>query len=208
MMWKIIETIKLTSEWKYTQVINDCNQFRLKNSNVPKAPVGWMTQLELLDNGEFQVFDVQRIYGLVGLRIVTLPKPLFFTNRRLAFKQETKIENNWIIEIQGCCMPSYPIENPPPTNLVASTRKVPKTVTVNPTPTKLLDVNPNRKDVKFASSDKTKIIYLDTDQIVSAASAVDKIDPNSVCVPYIKWTGEWWGISSSGTVTIDIEEYE
>lgn len=206
-MWKSIIAVELETFWKYTPNIEG-TFFRLRHINPPKTPIGWIGQAESIPNTKFlQVFGIQRINGLSNYEIIELPKPIVFETRRLVFRQETKIPNNWIIEVEVANMPSYPLENTPTLNSVAATTKNVTTVAVAATPTLLLAANSLRKNVKFYSADKLKTVYIDTDKVVSNVSAVDKIDPNSVCIPAISWNGEWWGISTSGTVNIEVEEY-
>ena len=206
-MWKSIIAIRIDTFWKFTPEVEG-SFFRLRHINPPKVPMGWIGQAEAIANTNFHLFyQLQRVNGLSVFELIELTKPPIFETRKLAFRQETKAPNNWIIEIEVADMPSYPLETPPITNPVAASIKNVTIVAVGATPTLLLAANPLRKDVKFYSTDKTKTIYIDTDKVVSNTSAVDKIDPNSVCIPIIKWNGEWWGISSSGTVNIEIEEY-
>lgn len=207
-MWKSIIVIKPDATWKFTPLIEG-TYFRLRHIEVPKSPVGWVGQAEVIANTDFhQLFGIQRLNGLSIYEVLECKKPPVFTARKLAFRQETRTPNNWLIEIEVCTVPNYSLDDPTPINQLASSTKIVTTVPVANTSTKLLSANPLRKGVLFVSPDKAKTIYLDTDNIVSFVSAIESLTPSKPqCVPSINWTGEWWEVSTSGTVTITIEEY-
>lgn len=207
-MWKSILVIKLETYWKFTPELEG-QYFRLRHIEPPKVPVGWIGQAEGIANTDFnQLFQIQRLNGLVTYEIIEYKKPAIFQSRKLAFRQELRVLNNWLIEVEASLMPSYSLEDPIPVNQSATTTKNVTTVNVTNTVTKILLANPNRKGVKFYSADKTKNVYLDTDNVVSATSAIESLTPSKpVCVPIILWTGDWYAVSSSGTVSVEIEEY-
>lgn len=207
-MWKSIIAIKLDTFWKFTPDVEG-SFFRLRHINSPKTPIGWIGQAEAIPNTKFlQVFGIQRINGLSNFEILELPKPAIFQTRRLVFRQEPKTPNNWIIEIEVADMPSYSLDDAPLINPSTSSSKTVTTVQVTTTVSKVLSANPNRKGVKFYSADKLKSVYIDTDNVVSVTSAIESVTPNKpVCVPTIPWTGDYYAVSSSGTVSLEIEEY-
>lgn len=185
-MWQSIIAIKLESFWKFTPEVEGA-YFRFRHIEPPKVPLGWVGQAEEILNTNFhQVFDVQRLNGLTGYEIVEYKKPLVFVSRKLAFRQESRTPNNWLIEVEICTMPSYSLDDPTPINQLAINTKNVSTVPVTSTVTKILPANPARKGVKFYSADKSKTIYLDTDNVVSSTSAIESISPSKpVSVPAI-----------------------
>lgn len=208
-MWKSIIVIKLDAAWKFTPKIKG-TYFRLRHINPPRSPVGWIAQAEAIPNTNFHLFyKPERINGLSVFELIELRKPAVFEARKLAFRQEFRTPNDWLIEVEvNVEMPSYSLEDTALVNLSASSRKSVSTVSVANTPTKILEANPNRKGVKFFSLDKLRNIYLDTDSVVNANSAIESLTPNKpISVPSINWVGEWFAISSAGTVSIEVEEY-
>lgn len=209
-MWKSIVVVKVENYWKFTPEINEGKYFRLRHIDPPKAPLGWIGQAEPIVNTNFhQFFQLQRLNGLSVYETLEFEKPPIFTWRKLGFRQETKTPNNWLIEVEvSLLMPSYPLEDAPIINPNAASNKVANKVTVLPTVTKLASANPNRTAIKFYIADKIKSVFIDTDNIVAANSAIESVTPSKpVCVPYVIWTGDWYGISSSGNVDIEVEEY-
>lgn len=207
-MWKSIIVIKLEGFWKFTPEIEG-SWFRLRHIEPPKNPMGWIGQAEPIPNTNFHTYhELQRVNGLSFYESIHFRKPPIFQTRKLAFRQETRTPNNWLIEVEVCTLPSYALDDPLPVNPVAASTKNVTTVPIATTPTKILPVNSQRKGLKFYSGDKQKTIYIDTDNVVSATSAIESLTPSKpVCIPAITWTGEWWGISSAGTVSIEVEEY-
>lgn len=207
-MWKSLIVIKLEGFWKFTPEIEG-SWFRLRHIEPPKNPMGWVGQAEPIPNTSFHTYyEMQRVNGLSFYESVHFKKPPIFQTRKLAFRQETRTPNNWLIEVEVCTLPSYALDDPLPINPTAATTKNVTTVAVAASPTKVLPVNSNRKGIKFYSGDKQKTIYLDTDNVVSATSAIESLTPaKPVSIPFINWTGEWWAISSAGTVSIEVEEY-
>lgn len=207
-MWKSIIVIKLETFWKFTPEIEG-SWFRLRHIEPPKSPVGWVGQAEAIPNTSFHnYYELQRVNGLTFYESIKFKKPPIFTARKLAFRQETRVPNNWLIEVEVCTLPSYSLDDPAPTNPTAAGTKNVTNVPVASTPTKILSANLQRKGVKFFSGDKQKTIYLDTDNVVSATSAIESLTPaKPLCIPAILWTGEWWAISTAGSVTIEVEEY-
>lgn len=207
-MWKSILVVKLENFWKFTPEIQG-RYFRLRHIDPPKAPMGWVGQAEPITNTNYhQFYQIQRINGLSVYETFEYIKPPIFATRKLGFRQQTLVPNNWLIEIEVSLMPSYSLDDAIPVNSSASSSKNTTSVPVLATVTKVLAANPNRKGVKFYSADKLRTIYFDTDNVVNNASAIESITPSKpVCVPTINWTGEWYGISSGGTVTVEVEEY-
>lgn len=207
MTWKSIVVIKLETTWKFTPEIEGL-YFRLRHIEPPKSPMGWIGQAEAIPNTSFHnYYELQRVNGLSFYETVRLKKPPIFASRKLAFRQESKVLNNWLIEVE-VNLASYALDDPAPVNPVASSNKNVTTIPVGATPTKILSANLQRKGIKFYSADKIKTVYLDTDNVVSATSAIESVTPNKpICIPSIMWAGEWWGVSSSGTTNIEVEEY-
>lgn len=212
-MWKSIIVIKPEAAWKFTPEINKGHYFRLRHINPPPSPEGWIAQAEPIPNTNLHLFyQTQRINGLSVYELIKLEKPLIFTWRKLAFRQRFKAgstANDWLIEVEvNTEMPSYPLEDAPVVNPSAASNKVVTKIPVTGTVTKLASANPNWVAIKFYSADKLKSVFIDTDNVVSANSAIESVTPNKpVSVPYIIWTGDWFGISSSGTVEVEVEEY-
>lgn len=208
-MWKSIVVIKLENYWKFTPEIEG-RFFRLRHIDPPKSPVGWIGQAEAIPNTNFhQFFRPQRLNGLSVYETDEYLKPPIFATRKLGFRQQSSSPNNWLIEVEvNLLMPSYPLEDAPVINPSAASNKVTNKVTVLPTVTKLASANPNRTAIKFYIADKFKSVFIDTDNIVAGNSAIESVTPSKpVCVPYVIWTGDWYGICSSGNVEIEVEEY-
>ena len=209
-MWQPLVTFVLSADWLLTPPI-EAHDFRvshrLNNPNKYQV-VASIALAAISESGKAELFKPQRIQPRTELEILQFPAPPKRWRYSLAAKQillPNQSLLNWELEID---MPSYSLDDPVPVNLAASSSKVATVVTVGPTATKILSANPNRKGVKFFSSDKVKTVYLDTDNIVSLSSAIESLTPSkNVCIPTINWLGEWWGIPSSGTVSIEVEEY-
>lgn len=208
MAWTQLSKLILTPDWQLTPVTKGC-YFRFKHSNLPIQPVGWLAQAEIDIDKSIQIFEPSFNLGRALIEIKELKCPAVFSNRCLAFRQDTKTKNNWTVIIEASnIMASYSLDDPAPTNQSASSTKTPFSVPVGATPTKILPANPLRKGVLFISNDKFKTVYLDTDNIVSSTSAIESVTPSKPqCIPNVNWTGEWWGVTSSGSVTITGEEY-
>lgn len=208
-MWKSILVVKLENYWKFTPEIEG-RFFRLRHIDPPKSPVGWIGQAEAIPNTNFhQFFRPQRLNGLSVYETDEYIKPPIFATRKLGFRQQSLSPNNWLIEVEvNLLMPSYPLEDAPVINPNAASNKVTNKVTVLPTATKLASANPNRTAIKFYTADKFKSVFIDTDNVVAANSAIESVTPSKpVCVPYVIWTGDWYGICSSGNVEVEVEEY-
>lgn len=209
-MWQRLCTFILAEDWLLTPPVNS-RQFRVGHrfSNPNKYQVVASIALAAIsETGKAELFKPQRIQPRAELEILQFPVPPQGWRYSLAAKQiilPNQALLNWELEID---MPSYSLDDPVPVNLAASSSKNVTTVPVATTPTKLLSANSTRKGVKFFTADKVRTVYLDTDQVVSNASAIESITPSkNICVPTINWTGEWWGIASSGTVNVEVEEY-
>lgn len=212
-MWQRLCTFILTEDWLLTPPIS-VRQFRLSHdlfnnkSNYQYQVVALITLAAISETGKPELFKPQKIQPHSELEILQFPIPPPGWRYSLAAKQILMPKQsllNWNLQVD---MPSYSLDDPMPVNLAASSSKNITTVPVAATPTKLLSANLNRKGVKFFTADKTKTVYIDTDQVVSSTSAIESLTPSkNVCVPTINWTGEWWGIANSGTVNLEIEEY-
>lgn len=209
-MWQRLCTFILSDSWLLTPPV-ETRQFRVGHRliNPNKYQVVANVALAAISKtGKAELFKPQRIQPRAELEILQFPAPPKGWRYSLAAKQillPNQSLLSWELEVD---MPSYSLDDPVPVNLAASSSKNVTTCPVTATPTKILSANPNRKGVKFFSPDKLKTVYLDTDQVVSSTSAIESLTPSkNVCVPTINWTGEWWGIASSGTVSIEVEEY-
>lgn len=217
-MWKSILVIKLENYWKFTLEIKGI-YFRLRHIEPPKTPVGWVGQAEGIANTDFnQVFQIQRLNGLVNYEIIEYRKPPIFESRKLAFRQEPRVTNNWIIEVEVSDImpvvdlnPDQPIVNP-----TTSTSKNLIPVPVGPaanTAVKLLPINTanTRKHATFYNPSTTRNLYIDTDSNINIASAIAKVAPGKVYVSDIPgWQGEYWGmLDGTGTTAtnVAVEEY-
>lgn len=210
-MWRSLVTLILSENWLLTPPV-EARIFRLRHrSNNPNRyqVVASIALAALSDKDEVELFKPQRIQPRLELEILEFPLPPKGWRYGLAAKQillPNQSLLNWELEVD--IMPSYSLDDPVPVNLAASSSKNVTTVPVTSTPTKILPANLSRKGVKFSITDKTKTVYLDTDQVVSSTSAIESLTPSkTVCVPTINWTGEWWGVSSSGTMSVEVEEY-
>lgn len=208
-MWKSIIVIKPDKIWKFTPEVEG-KFFRLRHINPPLSPMGWLGQAESIPNTNFHnFFGIQRVNGLSVFECLEAKKPPIFETRKLGFRQESRLANDWLIEVEVCLeMPSYSLDDPAVINAAASSTKNVTTVPVSTTITRILSANPNRKGVKFSSQDKLRSVYLDTDNIVSPTNAIESLTPSKpISVPSINWLGEWFAVASSGTVSIEVEEY-
>lgn len=209
-MWQPLVTFILSDSWLLTPPV-EARSFRVghrfTNSNKYQV-VASLALAAISETGKAELFKPQRIQPRAELEIVEFPTPLKGWRYSLAAKQillPNQSLINWELEVY---MPSYSLDDQLPVNAAASSTKNVTTVPVGATATKILPANLNRKGVKFSTTDKTKTVYLDTDNIVSSASAIESLTPSkNVCVPTINWLGEWWGVSSSGTVSLEVEEY-
>lgn len=216
-MWKSIIVVKPDAIWKFTPEVEG-QFFRLRHINPPKLPVGWVAQAELIANTDFhQVFAPQRLNGLTTFEILELNKPYVFSSRKLAFRQETRIANDWIIEVEVNLMPVIDLTpDQPVVNPTITTTKIPTSVPVGPaanTAVKLLPINTNntRKHATFYNPSTTRNLYIDTDSTINTASAIAKVAPGKVYVSDLpEWQREYWGlVDGAGTtaVNIAVEEY-
>lgn len=209
-MWRPLVTFILSENWLLTPPI-EARIFRLRHRSHNPNKYQVVASLALAafsDRGEVELFKPQRVQPRPELEILEFPLPPKQWRYSLAAKQVLLPNQSlldWELEVD---MPSYSLDDQALINAAASSSKNVMTVLVGPTATKLLPANPNRKGVKFYSADKLKTVYMDTDQVVSSTSAIESLTPSrNVCIPTINWLGEWWGIPSSGTVSIEIEEY-
>lgn len=213
-MWQSIIVVKVENFWKFTPEINDGRYFRLRHIDPPKAPLGWIGQAEPIPNTAFhQFFQLQRLNGLSVYETVEFEKPPFFASRKLGFRQETRIANNWLIEVEvNLEMPVIDL-NPdqPAVNPTIATTKNKVSVAVTNTAVKLLPVSTAnaRKHATFYNPSTTRNLYIDTDSTINVASAIAKVAPGKLYISDIpSWQGEYWGmLDGTGTSNIDVEEY-
>lgn len=216
-MWKSIIVIKPDIAWKFTPEVEG-KYFRLRHINPPRSPLGWISQVEPIPNTNFHIFfQPQRINGLSVFELLELNKPLIFESRKLAFRQEYKALNDWLIEIEVFTMPVIDLTpDQPVINPAIATVKVPTSVPIGPaanTAVRLLSVNSTsaRKHATFYNPSTTRNLYIDTDSTVSMASAVAKVAPGKVYVSdFPSWQGEYWALlDGTGTtaVSVAVEEY-
>ncbi len=217
MAWKPIVVIKLENYWKFTPEIEG-RFFRLRHIDSPKAPMGWVGQAESIINTNFhQFFQLQRLNGLSVYEIAEFIKPPIFAARRLGFRQQAQIPNNWLIEVEISLMPIVDL-NPdqPIANPTIATAKNVISVSVGPaaaTAVKLLPVNivNSRKHATFYNPSTTRNLYIDTDSNINTASAIAKVAPGKVYVSDVPaWQGEYWGmVDGTGTTatSVVVEEY-
>lgn len=210
MQWQPLVTFILSENWLLTPPVQG-RFFRVSHRLINPNKYQLVASIALAaisETGKPELFKPQKIQPRAELEILQFPQPPQEWRYSLAAKQillPNQSLLNWELEIE---MPSYSLDDQAPINAAASGTKNVTTVPVAATATRVLPANPLRKSVKFYSADKMKIVYLDTDNIVSSASAIESLTPSkSVCVPTISWTGEWWGVASSGTVSIEVEEY-
>lgn len=207
-MWSSLATFNINESWQLSNQIS-VNTFRLKHTwvNPYRYSAVAIAALARVGNEGIEIYSPQKIYPKSELEIIQFPSPFRAWNYSLAVKQLTFNSNSitWNLSID---MPSYSLDESTPINQLATSTKNVTTVSVAASVTKILSANSARKGVKFYTADKNKTIYLDTDNVVSAASAIESITPTKpVCVPTILWTGDWYAISPSGTVSIEVEEY-
>ena len=212
-MWKSIIVIKLEGFWKFTPEIQG-SWFRLRHIEPPKNPMGWIGQAEPIPNTNFHTYhEPRRVNGLSFYESVHLEKPPIFQTRKLAFRQETRVPNNWLIEVEVYTMPVVDL-NPdqPIINPANSSSKISTTVAMNgTTPVRLLPVNTanNRKNATFYNSSTLRNLIIDTDATVNTASAVARVAPGKLYISdFPEWQGEYWGVlDGAGTPATAIEEY-
>lgn len=217
-MWKSIIAIKLESYWKFTPDVEGVF-FRLRHIEAPSNPIGFIGQAELLPNTNLcQVFGVRRLNGLTPYEIAEYVKPPVFTTRRLALRQESRVINNWIIEVEvSSIMPVVDLTPDQPTiSPTIATAKNPSSVAVGPaanTAVKLLSNNAtsSRKHATFYNPSTSRNLYIDTDSTINIASAIAKVAPGKVYISDIPgWQGEYWGMldgTGSTAVSVAVEEY-
>lgn len=210
--------IKLDTFWKFTPTVEGL-YFRIRHIEAPRSPVGWVAQVEPIPNTNFHLFyNPQRVNGLSFYELLEFKIPPVFQSRKLAFRQESRSPNNWLIEVEVCIdmpvvdlNPDQPIANP----ATASTKNA-TSVPVGPaasTAVKLLPVNTtnSRKHATFYNPSTTRNLYIDTDSNINTASAIAKVAPGKVYVSDIPgWQGEYWGMldgTGSTATNIAVEEY-
>lgn len=158
-MWKSLIAIKIETYWKFTPLIEG-TYFRLRHIEPPKTPVGWIGQAEAIPNTSFhQLFAIQRLNGLSFYETIEYIKPPIFETRKLAFRQESKSPNNWIIEVEVSDV--MPIWNPsgPATPVTSSTANA-TSVPVSTTSVLLLAANTNRVEVLIYNTSTKSTLYL------------------------------------------------
>lgn len=211
MQWQQLSSFTLTQEWQCTDYDNSIVYRITHTVNNPyayrlNAMIALVSEDE--NSNSIEIFKPQRISPYVESEIIQFPDPPKGWKHRLAIKQLINPRDtlvNWSVEIE---MPSYSLDDLTPVNQLATSTKNVTTVSVAASVTKILSANSARKGVKFYTADKNKTIYLDTDNVVSAISAIESISPSKpICVPTILWTGDWYAISPNGTVSIEVEEY-
>lgn len=208
MEWQHLATFVLTENWQCSQHTN-ARSFRIThqiNTTDYRRLIALAT-LVSLNNEKPEIFKQQRIQYHEESEIIQFPNPPKGWQYGIAVKQLVlpgQILVDWEVKID---MPSYPLEDAPVINPVAATSKNATTVPVTTTATKLLSVNTNRKGVKFYNPHVKETVYVDTDNVVNSTSAIEKIAAKNVSIPTINWQGEYWAISSAGTVALEIEEY-
>lgn len=208
-MWKSIIVVKPDITWKFTPEIEGVF-FRLRHINPPRSPMGWIGQAEPIPNTNFHTFfSVQRINGLSVFELLEIEKPRIFEGRKLAFRQEYRIPNDWLIEVEVCTMPVVDLN---PDQLPISTTKNPTSVTMNgTTAVRLLPVNTtnSRKNATFYNPSTLRNLIIDTDSTINTASAIARVAPGKVYISDIpEWQGEYWGVlDGAGTPAIAVEEY-
>lgn len=185
-MWKSVIVIKLENYWKFTPEIEG-QYFRLRHIDPPKAPMGWVGQSESIANTNFhQFFQLQRLNGLSVYEIIEYQKPLIFAARKLGFRQQSQVPNNWIIEVEISLMPVQDLNaDQPIVNPANSTSKIPTKVPLNgTTPIKLLPVvlTGSRKGATFYNSSTLRNMYIDTDSTINTASGLAKVAPGKLYI--------------------------
>lgn len=212
--YQSLTVIKLDTFWKFTDLIEG-SYFRLRHIEAPRSPVGWVAQVEPIPNTNFHLFyNPQRVNGLSFYELLELKIPTVFQSRKLAFRQETRIPNNWLIEVEVCIdmpvvdlNPDQPLVNP-----TISTSKNATSVPMNgTTPVKLLPVNTtnSRKNATFYNPSTLRNLIIDTDSTINTASAIARVAPGKVYISDIpEWQGEYWGVlDGTGTTSTAVEEY-
>lgn len=212
-MWKSIIVIKPDKAWKFTPEIEG-QYFRLRHINPPPAPLGWVAQAEPILNTNYHTFyKPERINGLSIFEVINLSIPPIFNTRKLAFRQEYRTPNEWLIEVEVYTMPVVDL-NPeqPPINPGISTVKNATSVPMNgTTPVRLLpaNINNSRNGATFYNPSTLRNLIIDTDATVNTASAVARVAPGKLYISdFPEWQGEYWGVlDGTGTPSIGVEEY-
>lgn len=211
--WHDLGNYTLTEDWQYTQQVQGRN-FKVQylwcdvaSYRLP-AFIALANLPDFAEQESIEFFKPQQIRPYLESEILQFPQSPKNWHYRLAVRQLKLPKENIINCEVKISMPSYSLDDPTPVNLLATTTKNVTTVPIAATVTKILPANSARKGVKFYAADKNKTIYLDTDNVVSATSAIESISPTKpICVPTILWTGDWYAISPGGTVSIEVEEY-
>lgn len=176
--------------------------------------MGWIAQAEAIPNTDFHLFyNPQRINGLSLFELLEMQVPAVFKTRKLAFRQETRISNNWLIEVEvNIAMPVIDLTpDQPILNPTIAVGKNKTSVPVTNTSVKLLPTNTanTRKHATFYNPSTLRNLYIDTDSTINTASAIAKVPPGKLYISDIPgWQGEYWGmLDGTGTTNIDVEEY-
>ncbi len=212
-MWKSILVVKLENYWKFTPEIEG-RYFRLRHIDPPKSPMGWVGQAEPIANTTYhQFYQIQRINGLSVYETLEYVKPPIFASRKLGFRQQSLVPNNWLIEVEVNLMPVVDLNSDQPlVNPGISTAKNSTSVLMNgTTPIKLLSVNTNnsRNGATFYNSSTLRNLIIDTDSTINTASAIARVAPGKVYISDVpEWQGEYWGVlDGTGTPSVPVEEY-
>lgn len=211
--WIELGSYILTENWQYTAQVTGRHfkiQYLWYEIALYKMPamIALANSPKVLTQPSIEFFKAQQIKPFLESEILQFPQPLKEWNYRIAIRQ-LRLPKQKLIECEvKIFMPSYSLDDPTPINQLATSAKNVTTVPVAATVTKILSANSARKGLKFYTPDKSKTIYFDTDNVVSPTSAIESVSPSKpLCVPTILWTGDWYAISPSGTVNIEVEEY-
>jgi hypothetical protein len=89
MAWTTVANFQLTTDWQITDVLPTGSFFQINHDNAPTGGLYIIAQVELIDDSnKMRMCDSQSL--IVDPKcsdIVRLPKPGFYTNRRIAIKR-------------------------------------------------------------------------------------------------------------------------
>lgn len=190
MIWTPFFKLKLANEWRFTPIV-DGAYFRLRHLSPPKAPIGWLAQAEVIEDGSLQLFGIERLNGLVPSEVVVLQSPPCFRNRRIGFRQEAKVINDWNIEVEYCDMPLF---NPATVSPAVAHNVAITSTQVSTKSIVLLPANLNRMGATFTNITKLAVLYLKAKDEASTSSYLVKINPGGYFELPIVYTGDITGI--------------
>lgn len=120
------------------------------------------------------------------------------------------IAHDWIPDITlnfwETTMPLYQLTTTT-VNPNATTSFVTTAPSIDTTAKKIVSANSERKELTIYNPDLKNSVYVDLANTVSTATAAFIIPPGQLYVADIHWTGEVWGITKTGSITLTVREF-